>query len=63
MTEFEEVKLERQDLKEDENRLEINPDFTDDHVPDFTDDYVSDRTIWILAFIIVSIIIYYTDLI
>ena len=55
MTEFEEVKLERQDLKEDENRLEINPDFTDD--------YVSDRTIWILAFIIVSIIIFYTDFI
>ena len=61
MTEFEEVKLERQDLKEDENRLEINPDFMDDHVPDFTDDSVSDRTIWILAFIIASIVIYYTD--
>ena len=53
MTKSEEVKLERQKLKEDENRLEGNTDFTDD--------LVSDRTLWIIAFIIVSIYIYFTD--
>jgi len=53
VTESEEVKLERQNPKEDENRLEGNTDFTDD--------LVSDRTLWIIAFIIASIFIYFRD--
>jgi hypothetical protein len=53
MSESQEVKIERKDLKEDENRLEGNPDITDD--------LVSNRTLWIIALIIASIVIYYRD--